>query len=197
MSSVPRAKLLRFSWIVLVTGLAVASPAGGSELIGFVSLGGGPQGASDQSHRSLGVDLNVYQHQGTVRREISIGVGYTYINSNSGGNHVLHAVSVYPQLQLTPVDKTRFTRFLPEGAEPYFLVRFLAPSYMSERSLGNRQQENHFTFQAGFGVGFRIAGGSGRDQHLTLMWKHFSNANLYDENDGIDVPLVLSFGMRL
>jgi hypothetical protein len=188
---------VRLRWVVLVCSLVLAGPALGSDLIGFVNLGGGPQGASEQSHRSLGLDLNVYQHQRTPRQEISIAVGYTYINSNSGGNHVLHAVSVYPQLRLTPVDATQFKRFLPNGAEPYFLVRFLGPSYISERSLGNRMQENHFTFQAGVGVGFQIAGSGGRDRHLTLMWKHFSNANLFDENDGIDVPVVLSFGMRL
>ena len=31
---------------------------------------------------------------------------------------------------------------------------------------------------------------------LSLSWKHFSNGDLFDTNDGIDVPLVLSMGVQ-
>ncbi len=175
----------------------IVQPASASEMIGFVNVGGGPQGHSGQSHRSLGIDVNFFQYQRSVRQELSIGAGYTYINSNGAGNSDLHAFSVYPQLRLSPVDTSKFKKFLPQRAEPYFLVRFLGPSYISENSLGKRQQANHFSFQASVGVGFKIPGRSGKDAHFTLSWKHFSNANLFDDNDGIDVPLVLSIGKAL
>ena len=183
--------------LLLGSGLILAVPAAANDLIGFINVGGGPQGESDQSHRSAGLDLNLYQYKRTPRQEISVGVGYTYLHANGAGNRVVHGVSIYPQLKLTPADKRPFQRYLPAGAEPYFLVRFLGPSYLSERQLGDRKQGRNFTFQAGVGVGFSVPQSNNRDLHFTLMWKHFSNANLYDDNDGIDVPVVVSFGMTL
>ncbi len=31
---------------------------------------------------------------------------------------------------------------------------------------------------------------------IALSWKHFSNADLFDDNDGIDLPVVLNVGIK-
>ncbi len=51
-------------------------------------------------------------------------------------------------------------------------------------------------FQAQIGVGATIRTRNHAEVIISLSWKHFSNANLYDDNDGIDFPIVLNFGIR-
>ena len=162
----------------------------------FINAGGGPQASGDQTHLTGGIDYEFWQHDRSARQAFTIGVSYTYLHSDEGPNKKLHAVSIYPQLTLTPVKKNFFDQWLPENSTPYFFVRALGPTYISEPTIGEREQHNHFTFQAGFGVGVKFKSSSGSERDLRIAWKHFSNANLYSDNDGIDVPLVLSFGMK-
>lgn len=171
-----------------------------SDSLVMLSLGGGPQPSGHQSHRTAGIDVDVWQYQRSARQQLSIGMGYTYLHSSRGPEDELHIVSVYPQLTLTPASGDFLLRglrpWLPAASVPYFFVRALGPSYMSRDSIGRREQR-HVTLQAMFGLGVHWPSASGRQHHLTLSWKHFSNANLFADNDGIDIPLVLSFGMRL
>ena len=44
------------------------------------------------------------------------------------------------------------------------------------------------------GVSYRL--GNDRKLSVSVSWKHFSNANLYSDNDGIDLPVVLNVGVR-
>jgi hypothetical protein len=78
----------------------------------------------------------------------------------------------------------------------YFFVRALGPTYISSNTLGERKQDNHFAFQAQIGFGYEKKMASGSTMLLQLSWKHFSNANLFSDNDGIDIPFVLSMGIR-
>ncbi len=188
--------IARTSLRLLAALLLAMSPgaAFAQEVLGMINVGGGPQPNGDQVHRTAGVDLNLWRWDRTARQQISVGVGYTFLRSNRGPNKQLHAISVYPQLTLTPADPNRFGRFFPQGAVPYFFVRALGPSYISERTIGEREQGKRFTFQAQIGVGMRWKSDN-RTKHLALSAKHFSNANLYADNDGIDMPLVLSYGV--
>ena len=172
-----------------------------SKRIGFFTVGGGPQPNGHQSHRTVGVDMEVWQFKRTPRQEISIGVSYTYLSSSRGPQDVLHALSLYPQLTLLPLgrnflDSTLIGQYFPRDAVPYFFVRALGPSYISENTLGSREQDNHFAFQALFGVGLRFSGPRGGKRYVAVSWKHFSNANIFSDNDGIDIPVVLSFGAK-
>ena len=162
----------------------------------FIHGGGGPQASGNQNHLTAGLDYEFWHHDRSARQAFTIGVSYTYLHSDEGPNKELHAISIYPQLTLTPVDKNQFSRWLPENSTPYFFVRALGPTYISEPTIGERKQHNHFTFQAGFGVGVKFKSSRGHDRDLRVAWKHYSNANLYSENQGIDIPLVLSFGMK-
>jgi hypothetical protein len=61
--------------------------------------------------------------------------------------------------------------------------------------LGSRRQAESFAFQAQVGVGVQLNPGADRRGVIAVSWKHFSNADLYRHNDGIDVPLVINIGM--
>lgn len=108
----------------------------------------------------------------------------------------MYAVSIYPQLSLFPGDDSKINSIMPEWAEPFFFVRALAPSYISANRLGDRQQANNFSFQAQIGIGVTIRRSDKTEAIIALSWKHFSNARMFEDNDGIDLPLVLNFGLR-
>ncbi|GAA5215068.1 hypothetical protein GCM10025776_10140 [Corallincola platygyrae] len=65
---------------------------------------------------------------------------------------------------------------------------------MSDKRLGERKQSERFSFQAQIGAGVYF----GKDLNwlASISYKHFSNANLFNENDGFDVPIVLTIGRR-
>ncbi|WP_411992560.1 acyloxyacyl hydrolase [Agarivorans sp. DSG3-1] len=152
-----------------------------------VNVGYGPQPSADVNQRNytVGLDYEFYRYKRSAKQWLSLGVGYSYVGTDYEHNRSLHAVSVYPQLTLLAEPYGEF--------QPWFFVRALAPTYLSEKSLGTRNQAKHFAFQAQVGAGVN---------HLPTNWmfalsyKHFSNANLYQPNDGIDIPLVINLGKR-
>ncbi len=124
-------------------------------------------------------------------------MAYTRVSTNALDNREMYAVSVYPQLTLYPPAGGRIAARAPRWAKPYFFVRALGPSYISEDKLGEREQDNHLSFLAQIGAGVHIGVGEGPKIKLNVSWRHFSNANLFSENDGFDVPFVLSIGARV
>ena len=162
----------------------------------LINFGGGPQVGSDQNNRTAGIDYSFFRHERSMRQAIIVGVSYTYLNSDSVDNSSMYAISIYPQLSFYPEPETWVTSFAPHWAKPFFYVRALAPSYISTNKLGEREQAHHFAFQAQIGVGVMINTRKNAEVIIALSWKHFSNANLFDENDGIDIPFVLNFGIQ-
>jgi len=173
---------------------AFSNSAAADELL--FNFGGGSQPSANQANSSIGLDYSFYVYERSARQRISFGVSYTYLGTNTADHDRLHAISVYPQLSLFPTSQSWLVKQMPGGASPFFFVRALGPSYISANRLGNRRQANHFTFQAQIGVGATIKMGQGTEAIVALSWKHFSNANLSHDNDGIDLPFVLNFGVK-
>ena len=166
------------------------------------NFGGGSQVGSDvsgngsrQTNYTVGVDYNFYRYERSERSSFVIGASYTYLGTNTDSNDQIHAVSIYPQLSMYPTAESWVNNLVPGNGEPFFYVRALGPSYISANQLGERRQANHFAFQAQLGIGatYRLKGD--QQASFAIAWKHFSNANLYDDNDGIDLPIVLTFGV--
>ena len=167
------------------------------------NLGGGPQPGSDSSdgrghsvNTTAGIDYSFFRYDRSARSSWVIGASYTYMSVNSSEFDHIHAISIYPQLSLYPTAGSWVRDLVPGSGEPYFFVRALGPSYISANRLGSRRQSNHFSFQAQFGVGASYQLDSGRKAMFSVSWKHFSNANIYTNNDGIDLPIVLNFGVQ-
>ena len=170
--------------------IVVCSAARADEVL--VNFGGGPQPHSNQRNTTFGIDYSFHRFERSPRQHIEVGVSYTRLSTNAPVNGSLYALSVYPQLTFWPTKTALAARHAPAWAQPFFFVRALGPSYISENALGTRQQAKHFAFQAQIGVGALIKNRT----LLMLSWKHFSNANLFSDNDGIDLPLVLHVGVR-
>ncbi|WP_226643711.1 acyloxyacyl hydrolase [Microbulbifer variabilis] len=175
-------------WILAVISIIfLAQPVSAGEFL--LSLGGGPQPDSKQNNKTFGVDYSFKTFEKSYRQHIDIGVSYTEVSTDAEESKHLRAFSIYPQLNLYPRQRS--------WGQPYFFVRALGPSYISSNQLGNRRQDNNFSFQAQVGYGARINWKSKEDLVLMVSWKHFSNANLFDDNDGIDMPFVINFGVKI
>jgi hypothetical protein len=161
-----------------------------------LSAGGGSQPGSDQANRLTSVEVSFYTLERSPRQHLQVGVSYTRLRTDAGVFGNLYAVSVYPQLSLYPGKRSKIATHMPAWAEPYLLVRALGPSYISENTLGTRSQDRHFAFLAQVGVGVLIDINDEFKANLSISWRHFSNANLFSDNDGIDVPFVLGWGIR-
>lgn len=182
-------------WVLCaLAGTIIAGPATAEELL--FSFGGGPQPGSSQNNWSASIDYNFYRFERSHRQHFLIGASYTYIRSNAATNDEMYAISIYPQVSLYPEKGSWAYSISPRWAEPFFYFRALGPSYISSNTLGDRRQENNFAFQAQIGVGVKIKSRNDTETIIALSWKHFSNANLFDNNDGIDFPVVLNVGIR-
>ncbi len=167
------------------------------------NLGGGPQLGSDavdnggsQINHTAGIDYSFYRHDRSSRSSFIIGASYTYMGANSNEFDRIHALSIYPQLSMYPTSESWVHSLVPGDGQPFFYVRALGPSYISANRLGDRSQANHFAFQAQIGIGVMYELENDRQAIVSFAWKHFSNANLFSENDGIDLPVVLNIGVQ-
>jgi hypothetical protein len=151
-----------------------------------INGGLGHQADTRQDNWGGGLDWEFWRHARSARQFLSIGVGYTQLRTDATSNTELRAFSLYPQLTLFAAERAR-------QWQPYFFVRALGPTFIDGKQLGAREQAEHLVFQAQVGVGL-IAPGDG--WFVAASYKHFSNANLFSPNDGIDLRFVLTFGRR-
>ena len=70
------------------------------------------------------------------------------------------------------------------------------PAYLFDRFLGNQEQGAHIAIQATLegGVEFKLKHDQGID--LNLHFLHYSNAGMFNPNQGFNVPYVLSIGYQ-
>lgn len=161
----------------------------------LLTLGQGSQPGANQRNETVGVDYSFRRFERSARQHIDVGVSYTRLTTNAAENRSLYALSIYPQITLYPTKTSRVAARSPRWAEPFFFVRALGPTYISDSRLGTRRQADSFTFQAQVGAGVLLNSGAEHRTVVAVSWKHFSNADLYTDNDGMDVPLVISVGM--
>lgn len=189
-----RAGSRQFLGVVVVALVALLSSAAHADEL-LVTAGQGRQPGSDQRNETIGFDYSFYRVERSERQHVSVGVSYTRLTTNAADYGSLYAVSVYPQITLFPSATSRIAAHSPHWARPFFFVRALGPSYISDSTLGSRRQAESFAFQAQVGVGVQLNPGAERHGVIAVSWKHFSNADLYRYNDGIDVPFVINVGM--
>lgn len=154
----------------------------------ILSAGGGPQYDSQQHNYSYGLDYSFMRIKRSYRQDFLLGLSFTHVGANAANDTGFSAISIYPQINLYPRAQT--------WGQPYFFVRALGPSYISRNRLGDRQQAKNFAFQAQFGIGAYLKYREKEQGIITLSFKHFSNANIFKDNDGIDLPFTISVGMR-
>lgn len=174
-----------------VVPMALSARSNADEVL--VNFGTGPQPGSSQRHSTMGADYSFHRFERSDRQHLLVGISYTKLDANVDSSGI-YAFSIYPQLSLFPRPTSRISSWFPSKARPFFFVRALGPSYISRNRIGDRRQSRHFSFQAQVGAGVLLGSQDEPRAILAVSWKHFSNANIFRENDGIDVPLVVNFG---
>lgn len=171
----------------LITGLTLCFciKIEATELIFFA--GGGKQlHTHDQHNRIYGADLNLFRSIYSEKHTFVLGASIATLETDTL-NSALTAFSIYPQLNLS----------LPQVGTlaPYFYVRTLAPTYISETQLGERKQAYHFVFQSQVGLGSYF--GDRHQWSASIAYRHYSNAGLGTPNEGMDALLLFTLGARL
>lgn len=171
--------------------LTLISSSGFAGELGFYGLslsgGGGKQPDTDDRNQMKAIELDFYKHQRSPRQHISVFAVLAQLDSNADTGREINAYSIVPQVSF----------FLPinKNMQLQLLLRALGLTYMSGNELGTRQQAEHFTFQSMVGAGLQF--GSERQYELNLAWRHYSNANLFKDNDGWDFPVTLQFVFKV
>jgi hypothetical protein len=163
----------------------------------ILTLGGGKQPDSNQKNKTVGLDFNFFEYIRSNKQTVNIGVSYTQLETNFNTDKKLWAISIYPQLTLFPSENSWLPKRALKTTTPYFFVRALGPTYLSNNTLGDRKQSKNLTFQAQVGFGILFKRKSSKENFLFVSWKHFSNANFFSENEGFDFPIVIGFGLKL
>jgi len=172
---------------VLAAILLFASPLLFADEI-TVNFGGGKQQSTSQYNKTFGLDYSFYRKIRSYRQHFLLGMSVTRMTTDAATNKTVTAISFYPQINLYPRRQS--------WGQPFFFVRALGPSYISSNQLGARKQEHNFAFQAQVGFGAYLNYKEKRDAIVSVSFKHFSNADLFSNNDGFDFPIVLSAGVR-
>ena len=162
----------------------------------MLTLGGGKQPDSKQENKTISLDVSFFEYKRSTRQTVNIGVSYTKLETDFNTGQKIWAISIYPQLTLFPSEDSWLSNLDLKATTPYFFVRALGPTYLNNNTLGDRQQSRNFSFQAQVGFGLIFKTNSNKENFLFLSWKHFSNANLFSENDGFDFPVVIGFGLK-
>jgi len=90
-------------------------------------------------------------------------------------------------LSTSPVISYLF--YLKDRSYHPYLEGGVGAAYVSEKRFGDRELGSRWLFEDRIGVGIRFEGG----HDVNLCFLHHSNANLADDNDGLNVYL-LSYG---
>ena len=124
---------------------------------------------------------NVYHGRKTF--SIDVGVSSSYWTSNLLKQH-FYTVSIFPLF--------RFTLIHSKMTDIYFAYSVAGPSYISKFRIDETETGKHFTFQDNMGIG--IYSGKHRNINAEIKIGHYSNGDLFPQNNGVMTPLTFNLG---
>lgn len=86
----------------------------------------------------------------------------------------------------------RFNIIRSKQADLYFYYSIAGPTYISKNIIDGNNTGKHFTFQDLLGIGSFI--GKNRNINAEIRIGHYSNGNIFPDNDGVKVPLTFCLG---
>jgi len=99
----------------------------------------------------------------------------------------VYAISIFPML--------RFYLLRGETFDSYVNYSIIGPTFLSKKDIDGYKTGPNITYQDFMGVGAFF--GKKRNYNVELRIMHYSNGNLFPENDGVDIPLMLTIGKTL
>lgn len=151
----------------------------------FVSKGAIPIFWSGEAQIKQGISFNYQRNLFHTRKVFSLdwGAGFSYWKSKVH-NDEFYTISLYPVL--------RFTALRLPSVDIYFNYSVAGPTFISKTLIDEKHTGKRFTFQDFMGMG--IFAGKKRTMNAEIRIAHYSNGNIYPQNDGVMIPLTFSLG---
>jgi hypothetical protein len=127
-----------------------------------------------------------YQHNVFHGRKLfsfDLGASFSYLESRVNKNK-FYTLSVFPLF--------RFALLHTKPADLYFNYSLAGPAFISLVNIDNTPTGKRFTFQDFMGMGVFI--GKHRNMNVEINIAHYSNGDLFPDNNGVKVPLTFNLG---
>lgn len=134
-----------------------------------------------KSGLSLHYQRNIFHARKVFALDWGAGIGVWKSRDNEEN---FFTASLYPVL--------RFMAVRSPGADFFFEYTVAGPTYISRTLIDNERTGRKFTFYDAMGIG--VFAGKKKNINAGLRIAHFSNGNVFPENNGVKVPLTLSLG---
>ncbi len=132
-----------------------------------------------------GVSINYLRNIFHGRKVFSLdwGINFSYWKSKVK-KEGFYTLSLFPLL--------RFTAFHFTKVDVYFDYSVAGPTFISKTEIDNTKTGKKFTFQDFMGMGTYV--GKQRKINTEIRIGHYSNGDLFPDNNGIKVPLSFTMG---
>ena len=97
------------------------------------------------------------------------------------------AFSIFPVI--------RFYVYRPKNFDMYLNYSIIGPTYLTKKNIDNLPTGPKLTYQDFMGIGAFF--GKHRKYNFELKIMHYSNGNISPQNDGVAIPVMLTFGKTL
>jgi len=157
----------------------------GYALNDFFSKGPVPVFWGGDVHVAHGISLHYQRNIFHTRKVFSLdwGSSISYWNSNERGED-FYTISLYPLL--------RFTVIRAKPLDIYLNYSVAGPTYISKIKIDSLSIGERFTFQDMMGMGAYF--GKNRRVNAEIRIAHYSNGNLFPQNEGVKIPMTFNLG---
>ncbi|MFI5131939.1 MAG: acyloxyacyl hydrolase, partial [Chitinophagales bacterium] len=132
-----------------------------------------------------GFSINYQQNIFHTRKVFSLDLGAGMSGWQSKkNNEKFFTLSVYPVF--------RFTVLRSKQADLYLNYSFAGPAFISKAEIDEKDTGKKFTFQDFMGIG--VFAGKKRSLNAEIRIAHYSNGNIFPQNNGVMIPLTLAVG---
>lgn len=140
------------------------------------------------AHVKEGVGVHYQRNIFHARKVFALdwGTGISYWKSRNN-KQSFFTLSLYPVL--------RFNAIRSKKADFYFEYTVAGPTYISKTLIDNETTGRHFTFYDAMGIG--VFAGKKKNFNAGIRIAHFSNGNIFSQNNGVKIPLTFSLGYAL
>jgi hypothetical protein len=150
----------------------------------FVSEGAIPIFWGGHVRIEKGFGLNYQQNIFHARRVFSLDWGANISYWKTRYQEEFFTVSIYPVL--------RFTFLRSKNVDCYLNYSVAGPSFISKTFIDLKDTGKKFTFHDFMGLG--AYWGSKRKLNTEISIAHYSNGNIFPQNNGIMIPLTFKLG---
>lgn len=154
----------------------------------FVSKGAIPIFWGGDAHIKKGVSVsyqrNIFHARKVFAMDWAVGLGLWQSRDNREN---VFTASFNPVL--------RFNAIRTKPLDLFFEYSVAGPTFISHTRIDNVPLGRKFTFHDFMGMG--VFAGKTRKLHAGLRIAHYSNGNLFPQNDGVKIPLTFNFGYVL